>query len=189
MANFSPNEVQFITEVKEHIKRDLSDKIRQFPFNLGMWIVQHAVLTGGMSASYFYGETPNDYDFYLKKAEDIDYIKKIIMSTPEFIDLIADIESRYIETMIDGKAVTANAITFKNGFQIITLDSAEMRKAFDFIHCMPYFDMNTSTYTISKAQFNSLRDKKLVLNPNYVITNPIAYGQRVKKYEFRGWKL
>ena len=186
---FNQNEQQFITEVKKSIQNTLSNIFDDFPKDLASFIKSYCILTGGMSASFFVGEKPKDYDFYFKDERSIDIFKNAINANKKFMDLVEDCKENYIQTLVDGKLITANAITFKNKIQIITMATADVRKAFDFIHCMPYYDCDDSTYHISKAQFDSIRNKQLVVNPNYVKVNPQAHENRIIKYKTRGWKL
>jgi hypothetical protein len=80
--------------------------------------------------------------------------------------------------------VTANAITFKNKFQLITLkDYYSARKTFDFVHCMPYFDFMEDNFFISERQFSIIQQKRLVSQNPGNITAPF----RIEKFKNRGW--
>ena len=115
-------------------------------------------------------------------------IKKNLI-TEEYIDMVSDAQSKYFETLVDGKLVTHNAITFKNGIQFIIAGNTKMRSEFDFIHCMPYYDCSTFKYHISKSQFDSLRTKTIVMNPKYILRSASILNKRIEKYKNRGWKI
>jgi hypothetical protein len=89
------------------------------------------------------------------------------------------------EVKVRGKVVTANAVTFKNGLQVITHTCKAHREAFDFIHCMPYFDMKTQQLFISRRQYDAIKNKKLIKNAEF----PHAKGHRTEKFLERGWSI
>jgi hypothetical protein len=69
--------------------------------------------------------------------------------------------------------------------QFIYLGTADVcRSKFDFVHCMPWYDLNTQKLHISEAQFNSIKTKTLVYN----LAGESIKEQRVKKYVDKGWK-
>jgi hypothetical protein len=100
---------------------------------------------------------------------------------------ILDISENYGGVTVNSKpdlCVTANAITFKNKFQLITLkDYYSARKTFDFVHCMPYFDFMEDKFVISERQFSIIQQKRLVSNNPGNIIPPY----RVEKFKNRGW--
>jgi hypothetical protein len=89
-----------------------------------------------------------------------------------------------VDTEIEGKLITAHATTFDNDIQVITMATSEFRDTFDFIHCMPWYDIKTGKLHISPAQYEAIKNKKLVLNPK-AKKKPTA--RRVEKYVERGW--
>jgi hypothetical protein len=86
--------------------------------------------------------------------------------------------------LIDGKVITARATTLKHSVQVITMETKEHRKSFDFIHCMPWYDIKAGKYYISENQYRSIKEKKLIINPNA----KVVAKYRIAKYEDRGWK-
>jgi hypothetical protein len=84
---------------------------------------------------------------------------------------------------MDGKLVTPRATTFKNKLQVITMACADARETFDYVHCMPYYVIETDTYNISRRQYESIMAKRLVHNPKSV--QPADY--RRQKFLNRGW--
>lgn len=184
---FTISEQQFIHGIKDAIKLDFEVRVKTMPEDIRYYIEKYGILTGGMSASYFEGNRPNDYDVYFNDSIDIQLLKSLIVEN--YIDMVSDVQSNYLETLVNGKFVTRSAITFKNGIQFIMMGNSNMRLAFDFIHCMPYYDCRAKTYHISKPQFKSLIGKKIKVNPVYVITNDKSHNKRIQKYINRGWTV
>jgi len=82
------------------------------------------------------------------------------------------------------KVITQNAITLKNKMQFITLAKYEdARIGFDFIHCMPYYDLSSEKFFISEQQMDVIAKKKLVKNPKG--REPVQW--RIDKFLARGW--
>ena len=102
-------------------------------------------------------------------------------------EFIQDADEKYVEVQVEGKLVTANATTFKNGLQVITILTADSRSTFDFVHCMPWYKISNHTLYISKKQYNAILNKQLIKNPHknaYALSN-----KRVEKYTTKGWKF
>jgi hypothetical protein len=51
---------------------------------------------------------------------------------------------------------------------------------------MPYFDMATQQLFISRAQYDSIKQKKLVKNPAH---NQELSSRRIDKFLERGWSI
>jgi hypothetical protein len=187
MSNLTKDDV-FTTEELVDIQT-VKERIEQFIKSVKLPVVlikplKNSILTGGASASLFHGDTPKDWDFYLTNQADIDEINKVIKET-EVLQAIQDINPKYgVDTIVEGKLVTPRAITFKNGVQIITMSRADARDTFDFIHCMPYYDIQTKTYHISRRQFVSIKSKTLMHNPK----SPQPATYRRQKFLNRGWR-
>lgn len=182
---FTENEKLNIQKVKSEIELYLNDRLRDLPVALSNIIVVNGILTGGVSASLFHGDMPNDFDIFLETDEAIKEFKNGVMGDTRTLSLVADLNPKYFETLVAGKMVTGNAITFKNGLQVIMMDKSNARETFDFIHCQPYYRLFDKKYFISKDQFNSIVNKNLVKN-----THPNAKSvteRRLKKYNDRGW--
>ena len=146
------------------------------------------VLTGGAIASLIHGETPNDWDVYLENMTFSTNFTNLVEANANNIqETIKEVTPNYRSTKIRGLCITENAITFKNGLQVITCNDKNARKTFDFIHCMPYFDMATQQLYISRAQYDSIINKELVRNPASMMNTLHPY--RVEKYMDRGWKI
>jgi hypothetical protein len=178
---FTPDEVSDILSVKETIEKKCSELIDESWWTTKLpW--EQTVLTGGAIASLIQGEIPKDWDVYFlsQKANQI-FTQHLMMYT----DYIADVSENYINHVgQNGKMITGNSITMKNGFSFITMmhgDIATLRKDFDFLHCTPYFH-NNKLY-ISKKQYLAAKHKVLIQN------NPANKVNlwRVEKFISRGY--
>ena len=151
-------------------------------------------VTGGCIASLILGDEPNDIDIYFSDKEFGDYMKKLYTEDPEYMSKVLDIAEKYngMSSAQDPNAVvpsepcvTANAITLKNKIQLITRKYGtpeEIRKEFDFVHCMPYYDSRDKKLYISPEQYDCNVNKKLVRN-----NNNLFQPHREDKFLKRGW--
>ena len=182
---FNELESAIITEVKKKIREQIlaTTTALTMPKVLSD-VIRKGIVTGGMSASLFHESKVNDWDIYLTSQADIDAFNDIIKNSVSAVNLIEDVNPKYgVETLMDGKLVTAQATTFKNKLQVITMSCADARETFDYVHCMPYYVIETDTYNISRRQYESIMAKKLVHNPKSV--QPADY--RRQKFLNRGW--
>ena len=174
------------------IKRIIRDRLQQFDNDLPQIITQYlkdGIITGGAFASLWHHEEPKDWDFYFNDTNLMSNFQALMYNTSPtsvFMDYVKDAGPYFKQTQIDGKLVTANAVTFKCGLQMITMAVASHRKYFDFIHCMPYYDYNKDELRISPQQLDVIKRKEIVKNPNFSGT-PKPF--RVEKYLDRGWGL
>jgi hypothetical protein len=174
-------------KLKEDIRRKVTENARGIHDVLRLLLMNDCILSGSCISSIYHGEEPKDYDFWFKpkpfsKAE---FIRQNIIE--KYSADILDISENYAGQGAKGApqpCVTANAITFKNKFQLITLaDYYSARKDFDLVHCMPYFDFADDKFFISEQQFRIIQQKKLVpQNPGNIIAD-----FRVNKFKNRGW--
>ena len=173
------------------LKQDVRDKVaKQFSgINdvLRLLLMNDCILSGSSISSIYHGEEPKDYDFWFKPTPflKVEAIRQNIIE--KYSDDILDISENYAGAGAKGApapCVTANAITFKNKFQLITLaDYYSARKDFDLVHCMPYFDFAEDKFVISERQFSIIQQKRLVpQNPGKII--PVY---RIEKFKSRGW--
>jgi hypothetical protein len=173
------------------LKQDVRDKVvKQFSgINgvLSLLLMNDCILSGSSISSIYHGEEPKDYDFWLKPTPflKVEAIRQNIIE--KYSADILDISENYAGQGAKGApalCVTANAITFKNKFQLITLaDYYSTRKDFDLVHCMPYFDFAEDKFVISERQFSIIQQKRLVpQNPGKII--PVY---RTEKFKNRGW--
>lgn len=175
----------------ETVKTVMRDHLRTLFADLPTSYYQYlegCILTGGASASLFHGETINDWDVYLEtEKKSANFLLDVMDNKENIYDQILEINPNYRVrlTLVPGMYVTESAITFKNGLQIIhNADKATRLTGFDFVHCMPYFDMKTQQYYISRAQYDAIKNKHLIQNPNY-IGQPTP--DRLDKFWSRNW--
>ena len=184
---FTEAEVNEIVKLKDQLNLRLSANLSGMPTNLYAIIRQCGVLTGGAISTVYHQEAVKDWDIYLTSEEALHTFNHLVEWDVVVKSLIKDVTEEYRNTIgKDGKLVTENAVTFKNNVQVITRSLAsEARKTFDFIHCMPYYNLKDDKFYISKKQFLSIKDKKIELNPN--TKEKVSLG-RINKYIERGWK-
>jgi hypothetical protein len=180
---FSESEKKLVEIVKCEIEELLEKTLAHMDIDVHRYVHLNGIVTGGISASLFHNEEINDIDIYLSDQNAIDTFKEWVMQEKN-LEQVEDINPKYmVQTDIEGKLITANAVTFKNKIQIITCATKDSRKYFDFVHCMPYYDIATKTYFISKKQYNSIVNKKLVVND--FASMPKTW--RWEKFKERGW--
>lgn len=185
---FSENEIANIKSIKNKLWISIESAMnRTLPPNMLTFLKDNAILTGGATASIFHGDFPSDWDLYLRGQNNIDVFNDWVLnkSNEEYIE---DIDEKYsIHTTSGGKLITTRAVTFKNKIQVITMQTADKRTQFDMLHCMPWYDLKNDVLHISRAQYDSIRDKKIVKN-THVDAFPIT-AWRMEKYKNRGWKV
>jgi len=144
------------------------------------------IITGGMIQSLYHNEAVNDIDVYAKNVKALAEIQSYLLTSKA--DIIKNTKAYNLDdgTSVQSQPlVTVNAITLTNDVQFVHLAIAEVcRQKFDFVHCMPYYDLMTQKLHISEAQFRSIADRQLI--PNTVGENVKEY--RIKKYVEKGWK-
>lgn len=151
----------------------------------------NCIITGGCIASLFHYEAPNDIDLYSKDIKSIKIISDLL--TQIGTSIVKEVKSYDTDDILTNplgtrKLITNNAITLTNNVQFITIGAAdECRKNFDFIHCMPWYDLKTQKLYISESQFDSIKEKKLVPNMEYMRGRKLK-ETRISKYVTRGWK-
>ena len=173
-------------KLKEDVRRKVS-QAGEINGVLSLLLMSDCILSGSCISSIYHGEEPKDYDFWFKPKtfSDVEAIRQNIIE--KYSDDILDISENYNAPGAKGApypCVTANAITFKNKFQLITLaDYYSARKDFDLVHCKPYFDFKEDKFVISERQFSIIQQKRLVSNnPGKII--PVY---RIEKFKNRGW--
>lgn len=175
--------------LKWKIVDELKNKMGELPLELSRYILTECIFSGSAISSLYHSEKPKDYDFWIGNPRAIDFAKNNIIDN--FKDYIAEYStanySQLANTSVEPepkKVITNNAITLKNGVQIIVIDSyKQCRKSFDFIHCMPYYDPQLDKFVISENQMNSIIKKELVRNETG--KEPTQY--RIDKFIGRGW--
>lgn len=184
MEHFTEEELRHLTAIKFRIVEKFADMVTQ-PWWDGGLVVDWSqfYLSGGAIASLIQDESPKDWDIYNSSPQDADLVVEMVKKKTEYI---ADVDPKYTEVMgVDGKMITANAITMKDGTSFITMCGglpAEVKKTFDYVHCTPHYDLVNKTLWISPHQYHAARYKKLIVN------NPDSIRQyRLDKFLKRGY--
>lgn len=184
MEHFTKTERAHLMNVKTKLVKHFSDMIKQPWWDGGLaidWTMFY--LSGGAIASLIQDETPKDWDIYNSSSQDADLVVEMVKKKTEYI---ADVDPKYTEVMgVDGKMITANAITMKDGTSFITMcggEPTEVKKTFDYVHCTPHYEILSKLLWISPHQYHAARYKKLIVN------NPDSIRQcRIDKFLNRGY--
>lgn len=187
-VTFDEQEVEQIRKLKNDLNLRFSAQLSGMPSNLYAVIRQCGILTGGAVSSVYHNTSVSDWDVYLTSEQAMHEFNQLVQHDVVVKSMIQDVTKEYRSSIgKDGKLITENAVTFKNNVQVITRSLAdEARKTFDFIHCMPYYDLKNHMFYISKKQFTSIKDKVIYINSN---TKSTFENSRALKYIKRGWKL
>lgn len=187
MQTFTGKEQSDIISMKKLIALHYKNAIIKLPSELANFINKHGIITGGISASVQQGKIPNDIDVYLKSKSAVDAFNSAIETeTTVIMDCVKNVNPEYgLETKMKGKLVTARAVTFECGIQVITMSDMNVREKFDFIHCMPWYDIDADKYYISRSQYDSIVRRVIVPNPTPGATAITRH--RLTKYIERGW--
>ena len=171
-------------ELKLKVKRAVSTLFTDFRFGVREQMSIQLILSGGSISSIYHGENVKDYDFWCRDSKDIHPLATILRE--EAKDIIMDDTGPEYGDIFDatGFHESPNAITLKNRMQLITIsDYEKARKAFDFMHCMPYYDLHSDRLYISMEQWRSIKRKKLFVNTK----NLNVSKRRIDKYKEKGW--
>jgi hypothetical protein len=148
---------------------------------------ENCVISGGCISSIFHDEAVADIDVYCKNAKALMTIKDYIISKNQNIKSVESYEldenGVKVNTGSTYTLITQNAVTLTNDVQYIYMDVWDnCKKKFDFVHCMPHYDLITQKLYISETQYNSIKNKILTS------TNQVEIKQkRIEKYVKRGW--
>lgn len=174
--------------LKNEVEERVFDKLKELPYNLSTFIMNRCVLSGGCFASLMHGTTPKDYDFWCLDDADLPELQKLLDVYDERDSTLITVENpAYMNQFVDGKIVTANATTLKNGIQLVKLTNYAMAKqSFDFQHCRVSYIPATTTLYMSKTQYMSIVNKRLIPTETNVTK---AGSPRIEKLYSRGWLL
>ena len=152
---------------------------------------EHGIITGGCIASLAHDEAVKDIDVYAKTAKGLNFVQTYMTSLMPHSQIasldkyVLDDEGNKQVTVKGAIAITSNAITLTNDVQFIILGEAEdCRQKFDFIHCMPWFDIASQKLYLSEYQWRCIQHKKIKVNPTY---RSEVKQNRIDKYIKRGW--
>jgi len=183
MSDFTRDDIADIKHAKEVLQYEVE-------YSMTNGSLKHAYypgtyITGGCIASLIQRFPVNDYDVYYPSKL---AVEKGIESL-EKSDWIKEIDDNYgnlqVGTTNSKKLITSNAITCKDKFQYITVicGSPEgVRKSFDFVHCMPWYDIDAEKLYISKTQYDAIVNRKLIINNRKGVTK-----YRESKFIDRGY--
>jgi hypothetical protein len=180
---FNETETQHILRVKEKIKVKLSD----FNLTIGKLhnnFTRSYFVTGGCIGSLLRNELPKDYDIYFFSKLKADAVINLYTNDKSYMDQVAVAEDNYRDVKIGEMVITENATTLKNGLQLVTKHYGEpqdIRKTFDFVHCLPYYDPRDDKLYISREQYDLNMNKKM--KPN--IRQDLINSWRIVKYQER----
>ena len=187
MNDFSAADVVLINTVKDNIKFKLTE-FNMTVMKRGKHLTQSYFVSGGCIASLLQGTTPNDWDIYFYSKELAEPIIDLFTNDPSYKNEVAVFEEKYRDVTDNaGKPlITENAITLKNGLQLITKHYGtpdEVRSTFDFVHCKPYYDTLNDKLYISREQFDCCKNKFLKMTKSDVAQH------RIDKFQRRGYLL
>lgn len=177
-------------KLKQIIEKRLEIIFLGMPSNLVYIFQNDCILSGSSISSLYHGEEPKDYDFWCRISSDIkDNKTRLIEDYSNYIQAWSDKYGDDSQPVGDKKLmVTANAITFTNTAQFITLgDYKTCRQSFDFVHCMPYYDWASKKFFISPQQMEAIENKQLITNGDKPLRLVKEY--RIEKFKQRGWKV
>ena len=186
MSTFTQSDKTKILKLKSSVSSYYNLQMKKIGDNfLTSKFFTHCIITGGCIASLYHNEPVNDIDVYAITPRSLKDIKDHILASDSSI--IKNFKNYELNTVDDTKKmVTDNAVTLTNDVQFIYMGTAgECRTKFDFIHCMPWFEISSQRLYISKSQFDAIHNKQLVLNPSF--EREAIKDRRIKKYQERGW--
>lgn len=150
---------------------------------LEAFFFENCVISGGCISSLFHETAVADIDLYCKSAKTLTQIKDYIIINDKNIKSVDSYDAILDEPKEQFKLITQNAVTLTNDVQYIYMDTWDnCKKKFDFVHCMPYYDLNTQKLFISEKQYDSIKNK-ILISTKQVEVKP----KRVEKYHKRGW--
>ena len=157
--------------------------------HLESFFYTHCVISGGMISALFHDEAVHDIDLYCKDKLMMQSIKDYIVNSGKNIKSIEsyelDSDGNKVSKGPAHPCVTENAVTLTNDVQFIYIDTwPNAQSKFDFVHCMPYYDIGTQKLYISEAQFNAIKNKRLI--PTGKVETK---EKRIDKYVKRGWNV
>lgn len=188
MSTFNQSEIAKILKLKSSISSYYSLQMKKLgDTTLTSQFFSNCIITGGCISSLFHDEAVKDIDLYAKDSKHITKIKDLILEKPSNIKEFGNYDLDNSTVVPGQKAITDNAITLTNDVQFIILGSAEdCRNSFDFIHCLPWFDISAQKIHISRSQYDAIKNKHLIVNPKY--TGEVKQ-RRLEKYAKRGWSM
>lgn len=182
--DFLQDEVNNIINAKSF----LTLRLQEFNMTLEKLGVKHSYfVSGGCFASYLQGEEPKDIDVYFFDEDVSKRVVELYTNDSSYMNEVAVFNEKYrdVKGHPGGMCITENAVTLKNGLQLIIKhygQPKEVRATFDFVHCKPYYDSRDGNLYISRMQYNCCVNKCLVINNSTNFTH-----HREDKFKKRGY--
>lgn len=170
---FSDEQIENIKYVKRELKEIIVNNTSN-GINPSAW--QREVdfnrffISGGVTASLLQRKKPKDVDLYCFDKDYVLMIKELLLA--KYSDKIMDWGEEYGSTGTI-PAITTNAITMNNSLSFIFTWAGtpdEVRSNFDYVHCMPWYDIKNDTLHISEKQYYACTHKKLIVNNPQSVT-------------------
>lgn len=188
MSVFSRDETDEILAVKNDIKTYVNGTKHLYGWPKNVFHTpEHFYISGGAIASMLNKEVPKDFDVYCRDQKAGDAVRELL--TLQYTSQIKDVDEKYREVdcwKIPGKMVTEKSITMNNNMSFIVMnygEPSEIKATFDFLHCTPHYDIAEDKLYISRAQYDSIKSKTLLVNNVDRVTR-----WRIEKFITRGWK-
>jgi len=187
MSVFSRDETNEILAVKNDIKTYVSGTKHLYHWARNIFSrSEYFYISGGAIASMLHGEAPKDFDVYCRDQKAGDAVRELL--TLQYTPEIKNVDEKYRKVdcwKVPGKMVTEKSITMINNMSFIVMnygEPSEIKATFDFLHCTPHYDIADDKLYISRAQYDSIKSKTLVVNnPDKVVMH------RIEKFITRGW--
>lgn len=184
--DFLPEEKNNIINAKGFLKLKLLN-FKLTVEKLGVKYKHSYFVSGGCVASWLQGESPKDVDVYFIDEDLAKRVIELYTNDPSYMNEVAVFNEKYreIKGHPGGMCITENAVSLKDGIQLIIKhygEPKELRKTFDFVHCMPYYDSRDDRLYISREQYNCCVNKTLVINNTSALTT-----WREDKFKKRGY--
>ena len=184
MDHFTNLEQLNILHVKVHLRKAL-EELEMTLRKLGL--DHDYFVSGGCIGSMLRNEAPNDYDVYFITEKTGKVVANLYKNDESYKNDVEEVNENYRESsnLPDGRLITENAITLKTKVQLITKNYGspdQIRKTFDFVHCLPWYDPALDKLYISKQQYDLCMAKKLLVNNIDAVTK-----HRKNKFFEKGW--
>ncbi len=188
----------------ENVMELLTDVV---PTEIHARVQAYVILTGGAIPSWLQGETPKDYDIFFNNKHSVKlvmsrYIPMLSKLLQYKVEVVEYIDSRGIpafrfniqglkvlpkseDNIYDIKSVSANAISFRNGIQLITRfygDVAQIHSTFDFEHLKNYY--TEGLLTLDPKTMLLAQDKKLVYTGSEYPISAMFRTEKLKAREY-----
>lgn len=187
MSVFSDEETEVILKVKHDIKVYVNATKHLYHWAKNIFNrPEYFYISGGAIASLLNKEAPKDFDVYCRDQKAGDAVRELL--TIQHMPQIKAVDEKYRELdcwKIPGKMVTEKSITMENNMSFIVMhygEPSEIKATFDFLHCTPHYDIAEDKLYISRAQYDSIKSKTLIVNSPAHVT-----PWRIQKFVDRGW--